>query len=178
MHLARLAYLLTAGLVAVTIMFLTLLKGSISVGTLWDADAHNIRSIDLIPFNGFIDPPIWYGPITNTVGNILMFAPVGLLIVLLWSVFSRSFHTSSSRRVILRSTLIGGFISLGIEVAQFIFAQGYSDIDDLLLNTLGTTLGAWLATVLHVEGRRYALAVVWAGCIIVLVLMLSGAIIS
>ncbi|AGF73749.1 hypothetical protein A605_13765 [Corynebacterium halotolerans YIM 70093 = DSM 44683] len=174
---ARLVYLVTAGLVALTILFLTLLKSSFSIGGLWNAAAHNRRSIDLIPFNGFIDPPVWYGPITNTLGNAAMFVPVGVLVVLLWGTVARTDITAraSRRRVLLRVALIGGMGSLAIEVAQFVFARGYSDVDDLILNTAGATLGAWLTLRLNAEGRRYVLGLIWASCLVILVMMFAGA---
>lgn len=176
---ARLVLLATVGLVALTIAFLTLLKSSFSLGGLWDADAHHQRSIDLIPFNGFIDPPIWYGPITNTLGNIAMFAPVGVLVVLLWAAFlpaGRSvFPPAPRRRALLRAGLIGLGLSFSIEVAQFVFARGYSDVDDLILNTTGAVLGAALTLFLNGERRRYLLGIIWATCSVVLVLMFAGA---
>lgn len=46
----------------------------------------------------------------------------------------------------VRGTVLVGFLtSLAIEIAQYVFALGYSDIDDLLMNTLGAFLGALVA---------------------------------
>lgn len=64
----------------------------------------------------------------NFLGNIIMFMPIGFLISLLWKV--------SNKKVI-----ISGFsISILIEFCQLFLDRG-TDIDDLILNTLGTILG-------------------------------------
>ncbi len=45
--------------------------------------AHAVRSLDLQMFNGFDNPTIWYGPWTNTMGNVLLFMPLGASLVAL-----------------------------------------------------------------------------------------------
>lgn len=125
------------GVMGSVVLALTLFKSQFVIGDLWDPVAHQQRSLDLQLFNGFVDPPIWYGPWTNSVGNILLFLPLGaLLFALLRTV---------TRYPILSSVLIGAAASLFIEVSQFVFAVGYTDVDDLLFNTVGTGLGAWCA---------------------------------
>lgn len=66
--------------------------------------------------------------IINFLGNIIMFMPIGFFIPVLWNI--------KSRNVIL----IGSAISLFIEITQLLLPRG-TDIDDLILNTLGTALG-------------------------------------
>lgn len=61
-------------------------------------------------------------------GNLVWFVPLGLLLPLL---------TGCGRWVILWSFLL----SLVIEVCQFIFGTGVSETEDLILNTLGGSLG-------------------------------------
>lgn len=67
----------------------------------------------------------------NVVGNIIWFIPLGFLIPIIWE---------KKRQL---GTIIGlSFItSLSIEVLQFIFRTGISDIDDLVFNTLGGIIG-------------------------------------
>ena len=43
------------------------------------------------------------------------------------------------------TTLFGSGFSLLIEVSQFVFQLGFSDIDDFLFNTLGAAAGASIA---------------------------------
>lgn len=64
----------------------------------------------------------------NFLGNIVMFMPIGFFIPLLWKI--------STKKVILS----GFSISLLIEFCQLFLDRG-TDIDDLILNTLGTLLG-------------------------------------
>jgi glycopeptide antibiotics resistance protein len=73
----------------------------------------------------------------NLFGNLLLLLPLGIFVPSLWT---RS-------RNLWKTALIGLSISFFIEVSQFILAYlGHSrgrasDIDDLILNTLGTIIG-------------------------------------
>ena len=69
----------------------------------------------------------------NFLGNIMLFLPVGLLLPLMdekfkcqWIVFT------------------GAGLSLVIEFVQLITARGCFDLDDVILNSLGTTIGLGL----------------------------------
>ncbi|MGO2777489.1 VanZ family protein [Corynebacterium casei] len=46
----------------------------------------------------------------------------------------------------LASYLFGVLVYLLIEVSQYLFQLGFSDIDDFQFNTLGAATGAWIAT--------------------------------
>ena len=71
-------------------------------------------------------------------GNIAWFVPLGF-----WPVFVK-------RRPIARVVLYGFLLSLFIETMQFVLGTGVSEIDDLLLNTLGSAVGGLAASyVLH-----------------------------
>lgn len=154
------------GIVGVTVMMLTLMKSQFVIGDLWNPADHQQRSLDLVLFNGFVDAPVWYGPWVNSVGNVLLFLPVGALV--------QDLLQRSSRHPVLWAILIGFTASLGIEVAQFVFAVGYSDVDDLLLNTVGAALGAWWAARTGPRSRRVFTIVAVAGCLAVLTAMTVG----
>lgn len=64
-------------------------------------------------------------------GNVAMFVPLGFFPALLWD-----------RPRWWKSLLIGFFASLFIEVAQLFVSRG-SDVNDILLNTLGALCGFW-----------------------------------
>ena len=87
------------------------------------------RSINLIPFMGsvVVNGRIY---INDIIDNILVFIPLGIYICMLKEDWS-----------ILRKISVGFFISLGIEVLQFILAIGATDITDLIGNTLGGIIG-------------------------------------
>ena len=92
-------------------------------------ELYKSRSINLIPFMGsvVVNGRIY---INEIIDNILVFIPIGIYICMLKEDWS-----------ILRKISVGFFISLGIEVLQFILAIGATDITDLLGNTLGGILG-------------------------------------
>lgn len=66
-------------------------------------------------------------------GNIAWFVPLGY-----WLVRVKG-------RPILRAVLCGFLLSLFIETMQFVLGSGVSELDDLLLNTFGTAVGALAA---------------------------------
>lgn len=68
--------------------------------------------------------------LVNLAGNVLVFAPLGLLPPLLWKPWRRFFPT----------LILGGLCSLFIEVVQPLVGRS-RDIDDLILNTLGCAAG-------------------------------------
>jgi glycopeptide antibiotics resistance protein len=74
--------------------------------------------------------PYWIGYIENLAGNILLFMPMGFLLAALNS-------TKSTRQIVLTGMLV----SIGIELLQLVFKIGVCDIDDVILNTLGTLCG-------------------------------------
>lgn len=76
--------------------------------------------------------------------NIIVFVPIGIL---LWLSF-RSFTWK-------KAFLIGGGLSLVIEVLQFIFNKGFSELDDVIHNTLGCLIGYGIMNVLfHSRTRK------------------------
>lgn len=88
------------------------------------------------------------GAFVNIAGNLVLLAPLGFLLPLLWSYFC------SARRTIL----FGFGLSLSIELIQRI-AGGVTSVDDLILNTAGAALGFALAKLLlracpHLAPRR------------------------
>lgn len=77
--------------------------------------------------------PYWIEYFGNLLGNVILFVPMGYLLKALrpgrpgWTI-----------------VVTGLCISLGIEVVQLLFKIGVCDVDDVLLNTLGTGCGVWL----------------------------------
>ncbi|WP_172812400.1 VanZ family protein [Corynebacterium timonense] len=117
-------------------------------GPLWNASVQSLREIRLIPLQEFYQPTVWYGPWLNFLGNVALFVPVGLL----------------ARR---RAVPVGVGLSVAIELTQFATATGYTDIDDLIFNTLGAALGGWLAGRLTRRSYRAAVAACVAGSLAV-----------
>jgi glycopeptide antibiotics resistance protein len=106
------------------LVWILLFKMSFSLDELYKS-----RSINIIPFMGsvVVNGRIY---INEIIDNILVFIPLGIYICMLKEDWS-----------ILRKISVGFFISLGIEVLQFILAIGATDITDLIGNTLGGIIG-------------------------------------
>lgn len=81
-------------------------------------------SLTLMPFLPMIDD------YKNTVLNIILFIPLGILLPFLW----KKYNT-------LKATLMVGFLmSLAIEILQILTYRA-TDINDIIANTFGTVLG-------------------------------------
>lgn len=86
--------------------------------------------VNLIPFVHMIDS--YDGWLLNIIGNITMFIPVGIV----WPVCFKKINTVG------KTILAGAGFSLFIELTQLPFFERCSDVDDIMLNTLGTAIGA------------------------------------
>ena len=87
--------------------------------------------INWIPFVNLLDYPETRDILINVIGNTAMFIPLGIV----WPSVYKGLDTH--RKVI--SAGIG--VSLCIEILQLPFYDRVSDIDDLLLNSLGFFIG-------------------------------------
>jgi len=85
--------------------------------------------MNLVPFVNLTDYETRSSMLLNLIGNTAMFIPTGILTPL---IYNRKFF----------GTMLTGFlISLTIEIIQLPFAVRASDVDDLILNTLGCLIG-------------------------------------
>ena len=75
--------------------------------------------------------------------NILLFIPVGVLVGLL-----------SARYRFIKAMLVGLFLSETIECLQLIFMKGAFDVDDLFNNTLGAFIGGLFVEMFVLFRRR------------------------
>ncbi|ANE05131.1 VanZ family protein [Corynebacterium crudilactis] len=160
-----LLFSISFGVYVVLLVMMTLLKNRLSLGGLWNTEAHQFRSIDLELFNGFVDAPIWWGPWTNTFGNIALFIPFGFF---LYTALRKLGH----RFPFVETVLFAGLSSLIIEVLQWVFAVGYSDVDDLLCNSIGGMIGAVVAVCVPVKASKVISGIVMAGSLSVMAMML------
>lgn len=80
--------------------------------------------ISIIPFCGMISGPI------DTILNLVLFVPLGFFLPLLY----KKYHH-------IKNVVLTGFLfSLSIEIIQM-FGWGATDINDLIINTVGACLG-------------------------------------
>ncbi|WP_293950984.1 VanZ family protein [uncultured Corynebacterium sp.] len=151
----------------VVLIALTMFKSRLSLGGMWNTEAHQQRSLDLVLFNGFIDAPVWWGPWVNTFGNIVLFMPFGFFLYFL-------LRSHSSRFPLLEVTLFSALASLGIEVLQWGLSVGYSDVDDLLFNTIGGIIGGTIASRLPRAAVTRLSLIITGSCLAVLLLIASS----
>lgn len=87
--------------------------------------------LNLIPLVNIFRFPTTNDLIINVVGNVVMFIPLGIV----WPSLYRGLNTHA------RVLLSGVGFSLLIELLQLPFYTRVTDVDDLLLNSLGFALG-------------------------------------
>lgn len=109
-----------------------MLKAFFVIGLLWVPENQRVRGLSLVPLNDLWESSSLFTQAFGYGGNFAFFVPFGVLVYLL-----------NGR--IGQTTLFGAGFSLLIEVSQFAFQLGFSDIDDFLFNTLGATAGACIA---------------------------------
>ena len=95
--------------------------------------------INLIPFVYLLDYENEAHMIFNVFGNILMFVPTGILLPVLYKRLDKYYKVIGT----------GFLISLAIEILQLPFADRTSDVDDLIMNTLGVAIGYVLYMIVH-----------------------------
>jgi len=96
----------------------------------FDADKIIPLWINTVPIVHLFD--VYDGWQINIIGNITMFIPVGSV----WPFCFKKLDT------IGKTVLAGAGLSLFIEITQLPFYDRSSDVDDLILNTTGTLIGA------------------------------------
>lgn len=139
-------------------------KPFFEIRPLWRSSVHRVRRLELIPFSEFLTSTPRWGSITNVIFNVALFVPFGLLVAMLLA------YRPFPRR---RTVWIAAGVSLLIEVTQFVFYLGFSDIDDIILNVIGAWCGATLA-VKHTVTRRTALALTFGAIVLVFSLLRSA----
>lgn len=117
------------------------------------------RSLNLIPFATIVHYMFSDSAATtrfafaNVVGNVLIFLPLGVFLAFAWS-----------GATVARRMMVIVLSSVVVEIVQGLFGLGASDIDDVILNSLGGLLGILafllLRAILRARSRvRTAMAV-------------------
>lgn len=105
-----------------------------------------ISTINFIPFASItqlLEHFDYFVVLRNIGGNIFLFLPLGFLLPLRFKKLKFG-----------RAVLIGFFISAMVEVIQLFVPLRSFDVDDLLLNTLGTAIGYYFFSVSNLEKIR------------------------
>ncbi|MBO4894799.1 MAG: VanZ family protein [Clostridia bacterium] len=114
------------------------------------------REIFLMPFHSFIEAKAQKEMYREMLMNVFLFTPLGLTAPFALAKTSALERTGEKR---LKSVLVTVLFALAfaviIEAAQFVFATGRCETDDVLCNTLGAAVGA-LAFIIATFHRRHA----------------------
>jgi glycopeptide antibiotics resistance protein len=102
--------------------------------------------INLSPFVNLFDYESRREALLNLIGNTAMFVPLGIV----WPAVFKKLNTH------LKVMFAGFGVSLTIEVLQLPFFGRSTDIDDLVLNTLGFLLGYGIYLLVKRLGRKRA----------------------
>ena len=103
--------------------------------------AKELREYNFTPFWSYSRPDL----LIENIMNVVVFIPVGLLLGIAFK-----------QMTWWKALLIGCGISVTIESLQFFFMRGFSEVDDVMHNTLGCILGYILVkgASLMVKGSR------------------------
>ena len=116
------------------ILYIDMALDAAGGGGLWDIGYYDsvirVEEINFIPFQS-------EGAMTYIL-NIIMFMPLGFLLPLLWKQYEK----------IARVIAVGAGFSFLIEVSQ-LFNRRKTDLDDLIMNVIGTVLGFAIYLVFH-----------------------------
>ena len=113
---------------AAVVLRITLFRSSFTL-----QDLCQNGKIILTLFEGYIDlirRGDWFAFTYLSVGNIVWFVPFGMYLQ----------YMGISRRL-FQTALYGFLFSLLIKSMQFVFGTGFSELDDLVLNTFGAWIG-------------------------------------
>lgn len=125
---------------------ITVIRGGIGFNDLLTAP-HDGSTIQLVPLVYTLQQAKagWWAIIYPVCGNLLWFAPLGYLLPQI-----AAKHWSSWQH----SALCGLLLSCSIEMLQWLFGSGVSDIDDVLFNVLGALLGYTVFTILKKQKQE------------------------
>ena len=100
--------------------------------------------VNLVPLVNLFDYDNRRDLLLNVIGNVAMFIPSGIVLPIIYKRLD-SF---------IKVSLAGGGISLCIEIIQLPFRVRASDIDDLILNTVGVMIGYGIYAMIRYLKRR------------------------
>jgi len=147
----------------IILLRITLFKQA-SMYNLFAAIGASERTISIIPFKSIFDmissDISLMRILENVLGNIIIFIPFGLLLPIILK--------KEYKNIVLCGIIFSAFI----EIIQFIFGLGSTDIDDLLLNTIGVIIGYLLFITIKNKAKSNLLFLVF----VTVLVFISGSI--
>lgn len=132
-----------------------------------------IRSLTLMPFSShlFVLKNYNYHDVFyQIIENILVFIPMGILA-------PEVLNLRGKKGALPLTVLLGGLTSFIIELAQFTYAVGYSEVDDIINNTLGCAVGYGIfcfADYVKIQKNGIRITQGWLNGILPVILVFGG----
>ena len=158
--------------VYVVIVLQIILFKSVPVWQIFSENRRMLRGLNIVPFYYFItdDMIARTFAFSNIFGNIILFIPLGVYL----PVLRRS-------QKVFGNILLIFFMSLSVEILQYLFAIGITDIDDVFLNCAGGFVGlvlykALLLMTKSAEKARFVITIIapLAGALCVFLIAVFG----
>ena len=102
------------------------------------------RWLNLKPFVYLFDYPTMKEALLNLIGNTAMFIPLGIV----WPTVFKKLNTPG------KVITAGVGVSLTIEILQLPFFNRATDVDDLILNSIGFVIGYGIYLLVKKIGRK------------------------
>ena len=120
---------------------ITVIRGGVGLASVLGAP-HDGSTVQLVPLWYTLQQAKggWWAIVYPICGNVLWFLPLGLLLPKLWP------QRFACGRAVLGVALL---LSVSIEVLQWLFGNGISDVDDVIFNVAGAWLGWRLGQQFH-----------------------------
>ncbi len=125
---------------------------------LFSTNRETLRSLSLVPLDSirlYMNGRNFASPLAvlNVIGNILIFIPLGTFLMVY-----------SKEKSVVYITVTTLLTSVAVEIIQYIFALGVTDIDDIILNTIGGLTGVFLYQILKIifkSDKRIKGVIIW-----------------
>lgn len=149
--------------VCIFLLYLYMVLETTGIGTIWDIGHYD----SILTFDKMNLIPLTDITALSQILNIFMFMPLGFLLPFIWKEMRSPFKV----------LLAGAGYSLAIEVCQ-LFNNRVTDIDDLIMNTLGALAGyiVWILFVclFHPKGGKREVSIAGHEASVYLVLSILG----
>lgn len=142
---------------------LVLLKGFFTIGGLWVPANQFQQGYSLVLFREILQGSSPELVLFSYGGNIVLFVPFACLLA---NFIARSQPYWAKGAIVLLVTILGLGLSVVFEFLQYRFALGFSDIDDVLMNSIGALIGGILEVMAPRALGKLWSALVLVGCVI------------
>ena len=110
------------------------------------------RQYDFHPFWSYSRPDLF----VENIMNVIVFIPIGMILGSLLRVKGSSTSEATKSMTWLMVAIIGCGISVTIESLQFFLMRGFSEVDDVIHNTLGCMIGYGIYSLIRLVYEKFS----------------------